>query len=110
MLRFHHFLKESAEFQRLCHKDLWQFPPGSAWIVFTDTASHACLSGQYALEQTLIIRHESLVLPGEGADLDSRGVGGLSLEIGHCPARPEPAWPCCFVIHAAEPVMLMHNP
>jgi hypothetical protein len=63
MLRFHHFLKESAEFQRLCHKDTWQFPPGSAWIVFTDTASHACLSGQYALEQTLIIRHESLSCP-----------------------------------------------
>ena len=51
MLRFHHFLKESAEFQRLCHKDVWQFPPGSAWIVFTDTASHACLSGQYALSR-----------------------------------------------------------
>jgi hypothetical protein len=63
MLRFHHFLKESEEFQKLCHKDFWEFPPGSAWIVFTDTASHACLSGQYALEQTLIIRHESLVCP-----------------------------------------------
>jgi hypothetical protein len=63
MLRFHHFLKESAEFQQLCHKDHWQFPPGSAWIVFTDTTSHACLSGQYALEQTLIIRHENLAHP-----------------------------------------------
>ncbi len=63
MLRFHHFLKESADFQRLCHKDVWEFPPGSAWIVFTDTTSHACLSGQYALEQTLIIRHESLAAP-----------------------------------------------
>jgi hypothetical protein len=63
MLRFHHFLKESAEFQRLCRKDRWEFPSGSAWIVFTDTASHACLSGQYALEQTLIIRHESLAFP-----------------------------------------------
>ena len=28
MLRFHHFLKESAEFQQLCRKDEWQFPPG----------------------------------------------------------------------------------
>lgn len=63
MLRFHHFLKESAEFQQLCRKDEWHFPPGSSWIVFTDTTSHACLRGQYALEQTLIIRHESLLYP-----------------------------------------------
>jgi hypothetical protein len=63
MLRFHHFLKENAEFQRLCKKDRWEFPPGSSWIVFTDTSSHACLSGQYALEQTVIVRHESLVYP-----------------------------------------------
>jgi 3-deoxy-D-manno-oct-2-ulosonic acid (Kdo) hydroxylase len=63
MLRFHHFLKENAEFQRLCRKDRWEFPPGSSWIVFTDTTSHACLSGQYALEQTVIVKHESLVYP-----------------------------------------------
>jgi hypothetical protein len=63
MLRFHHFLKDNAEFQSNCRKDRWEFPPGSAWIVFTDTTSHACISGQYALEQTFIVRHESLVAP-----------------------------------------------
>jgi hypothetical protein len=63
MLRFHHFLKENAEFQRLCHKDRWEFPPGSSWIVFTDTTSHACISGQYALEQTVIVSHDSLICP-----------------------------------------------
>jgi hypothetical protein len=63
MLRFHHFLKENAAFQRDCPKDRWEFPAGSTWIVFTDTASHACLSGQYALEQTFIVRRRSLAWP-----------------------------------------------
>ena len=63
MLKFHHFLKENAAFQRDCPKDRWEFPPGSSWIVFTDTTSHACLSGQFALEQTFIVRRRSLVWP-----------------------------------------------
>jgi hypothetical protein len=63
MLRFHHFLKENETFQRDCPKDRWEFPPNSTWVCFTDTTSHSCVSGQYALEQTFIVRHESLVRP-----------------------------------------------
>lgn len=63
MLRFHHFMKESAEFQANCPKNHWEFPPNSTWICFTDTTSHACLSGQYALEQTFLVRHEALAWP-----------------------------------------------
>lgn len=63
MLRFHHFLKENAAYQAEARKDTHTFPPGSTWIVFTDMVSHAVLSGQYALEQTLIVAHDSLVLP-----------------------------------------------
>src|SRR5262249_57138860 len=63
MLRFHHFLKESDDFQRGCRKDRWEFPPDTTWICFTDTTSHACLSGQFALEQTFIVRRGSLVAP-----------------------------------------------
>ena len=63
MLRFHHYMKESEAFQRDCPKDRWEFPPDSTWIVFTDTTSHSCISGQYALEQTFIVRRESLVSP-----------------------------------------------
>jgi hypothetical protein len=61
MLRFHHYLKESETFQQECPKDQWEFPPNSSWIVFTDTTSHSCISGQYALEQTFIVRRRSLV-------------------------------------------------
>ncbi len=63
MLKIHHAMKEDADFQANCRKDRWEFPAGSTWIVFTDSASHACLSGQYALEQTFIVRRASLAAP-----------------------------------------------
>lgn len=63
MLKIHHAMKEDARFQETCRKDRWEFPAGSTWIVFTDSASHACLSGQYMLEQTFIVRRSSLTCP-----------------------------------------------
>jgi hypothetical protein len=63
MLRFHHFLKESTQFQQHCRKERWEFPAGSSWICFTDTTSHSCISGQYALEQTFIVSRASLAWP-----------------------------------------------
>ena len=63
MLKIHHAMKEDARFQAGCRKDRWEFPAGSTWIVFTDSASHACLSGQFALEQTFIVRRASLANP-----------------------------------------------
>jgi hypothetical protein len=63
MLDFHNFLKENNEFQQSCRKDNWQFPPNSSWIVFTDMVSHSVLSGQFALEQTIIVDKQDLVLP-----------------------------------------------
>jgi hypothetical protein len=65
MLRFHNFLKANEEFQKHCPKRHWQFPPGSAWIVITDTASHAALRGRYALEHSYFIAPETLALPEE---------------------------------------------
>lgn len=82
MLKFHHYLKENESFQRDCPKDRWEFPPGSSWIVFTDTTSHACISGQYALEQTFIVRRESL------ADPDRAPIAILERMTGFPLARP----------------------
>jgi hypothetical protein len=45
MLRFHDFLKANDEFQERGPKRFWNFQPGSAWMVYTDTASHAVLRG-----------------------------------------------------------------
>lgn len=65
MLRFHDFLKCNDEFQERCAKRIWQFPPGSAWVVMTDTASHAALRGRFALEHSYFVSPEALALPEE---------------------------------------------
>jgi hypothetical protein len=65
MLRLHDFLKRNEEFQERSRKRVWQFPPGSMWLVFTDTASHAALRGRYALEHSYFVAPEALALPEE---------------------------------------------
>ena len=63
MMRFHNFLKENPRWQAECPKYPFQFPPGSSWMVYTDTVPHAVLAGQYALEQTFLVRPEAMVRP-----------------------------------------------
>jgi hypothetical protein len=65
MLRFHNFLKSNDDFQERCRKRFWKFPPGSAWMVITDTASHAALRGRFALEHSYFLAPESLAIPRE---------------------------------------------
>lgn len=63
MMRFHNFLKENRRWQAECPKYPFQFPAGSSWMVYTDTVPHAVLAGQYALEQTFLVRPEAMVRP-----------------------------------------------
>jgi hypothetical protein len=63
MLRFHHYLKSSAEFQQNGRLYTFAFPAGASWLSFTDQVAHAVVSGQYALEQTCIVPHEALARP-----------------------------------------------
>ncbi|HWC64870.1 MAG TPA: Kdo hydroxylase family protein, partial [Thermoanaerobaculia bacterium] len=51
------------EYQRAAPADEFRFPPGSSWVVYTDTVSHAVLSGRFALEQTFLIARRSLAAP-----------------------------------------------
>ena len=60
MLGFHDYLKSNEGYQKNCAKYRFEFPPGSAWMVFTDVVPHSVLSGQYAVEQTFIISKDSL--------------------------------------------------
>jgi hypothetical protein len=57
MRRFHNYMKDTPAFQArdADYREI-RFPPGCAWMVFTDTASHASISGQHALVNTFIIR------------------------------------------------------
>ena len=63
MLRFHDHLKENAEYQSSSPKHRLDFPPNSAWMVYTDCVPHSVLSGRFALEQTFIIPFTALVAP-----------------------------------------------
>jgi len=63
MVRFHNYLKENSSFQKNCPKQHWEFPSGSSGMAYTDMVSHAVLSGQFALEQTLIVARQVIVTP-----------------------------------------------
>jgi hypothetical protein len=65
MHRFHNYLKANKDFQEKGFKRFWTFPPGSAWVVFTDTCSHAALRGRFALEHSYFVSPSALVLPEE---------------------------------------------
>lgn len=78
MLNQHNFLKENEEFQKNCPKDYWEFPPNCCWAVFTDQVSHAATSGQYALEQTILVPRHALIHPEDSP------VGVLEKLTGSC--------------------------
>ncbi len=63
MMRLHNTMKEDAEFQRTCSRELVEFCPGSSWMVYTETVPHAVLAGQYALEQTFLVDPAAMVTP-----------------------------------------------
>jgi hypothetical protein len=63
MLRFHHYMKENATYQESARAERMEFPPGSTWMVFTDMVAHSVLSGQFALEQTLLVPRDAMFLP-----------------------------------------------
>jgi hypothetical protein len=63
MMNLHNTMKESADFQRNCAKESFNFVPGSSWMVYTETVPHAVLAGQYALEQTFLVDRAAMVTP-----------------------------------------------
>ncbi|WP_431276360.1 Kdo hydroxylase family protein [Variovorax ureilyticus] len=53
MLQLHDGMKSDLEYQKNSDQQTVPFPPGSVWVCFSDQTSHAVMSGQYMLEQTL---------------------------------------------------------
>jgi hypothetical protein len=53
MLQLHDGMKSDPEYQKNSPQLVMPFPPGSTWVCFSDQTSHAVVSGQYMLEQTL---------------------------------------------------------
>lgn len=64
MRKFHNYMKDTPAFQQQQqgHQE-FSFPPFSAWMVYTDMVSHACLSGQHAFVHTSLVRLENCHLP-----------------------------------------------
>jgi hypothetical protein len=48
-------------------------------MVYTDTVPHAVLAGQYALEQTFLVRPEALVTPETSPLKVLEGIAGTTL-------------------------------
>ena len=64
MRRFHNFMKDTPSFQSTSegHRE-FRFKPFTAWMVFTDMVSHACIEGRFAFIDTFVIRLKSCRLP-----------------------------------------------
>jgi hypothetical protein len=53
MLQLHDGMKSDLAYQKEAQQVTMPFPPGSVWVCFSDQTSHAVMSGQYMMEQTL---------------------------------------------------------
>ncbi|WP_304306363.1 Kdo hydroxylase family protein [Pseudacidovorax intermedius] len=56
MLQLHDGMKRDLDYQRNSPQQTVRFPAGSTWVCFSDQTSHAAMSGQYMMEQTLFLR------------------------------------------------------
>lgn len=63
MHRLHNVLKLNDDFQDKSSRRLWSFPPGAAWLFFTDGISYANLRGRFLLDQAILISPQALLHP-----------------------------------------------
>ena len=59
MLQLHDGMKSDLQYQQQAQQLTMAFPPGSSWVCFSDQTSHAVMSGQFMLEQTLHLSPEA---------------------------------------------------
>ncbi|MDA7417503.1 Kdo hydroxylase family protein [Xenophilus arseniciresistens] len=55
MLQLHDGMKSDLDYQARAPQETMAFPAGSTWVCFSDQTSHAVMSGQYMMEQTLYL-------------------------------------------------------
>ena len=55
MLRIHDGMKADESYQSDCPQISLAIQPGATWACFTDSVSHAAMSGQFAFEQTFYL-------------------------------------------------------
>jgi hypothetical protein len=52
MLQLHDAMKSDLDYQKDAPQETFGFPPGCAWVCFSDQTSHSVMSGQYMMEYT----------------------------------------------------------
>ncbi|RKP59093.1 Kdo hydroxylase family protein [Pararobbsia silviterrae] len=63
MLHLHDAMKADLDYQRDAAQQTMPFPAGSTWVCFSDQTSHAVMSGQFMMEQTLFLAARDMVEP-----------------------------------------------
>jgi hypothetical protein len=85
MLQLHDGMKQAPDYQKTVGQAPVPFPSGSVWVCFSDQTSHAVVSGQYMLEQTL------LLAPAHQYDTQASPLAILSKLMGRPLVAPRPA-------------------
>ena len=65
MLQIHHHMKADRAYQHTVSQQEVSFAAGTTWIVFTDSVSHAAMSGQFLLEQTFMLPVDAMQDPAK---------------------------------------------
>lgn len=63
MLGLHDAMKADMGYQQSCGQETMPFPPGCAWVCFSDQTSHAVMSGQFMMEQTYFLPPKAMAFP-----------------------------------------------
>jgi hypothetical protein len=77
MLQLHDAMKADLDYQKNAPQVTFNFPPGCAWVCFSDQTSHAVMSGQYMMEYT------SQLSPMQQYDKESSPLAILTRLQGH---------------------------
>jgi hypothetical protein len=63
MLKLHDRAKADLAYQNGCAQEIVNFAPGTTWLCFSDQVMHAAVSGQFMLEQTILLPVSSMYDP-----------------------------------------------
>ncbi len=65
MLGIHDGMKADEAYQRESPQLQFEIAPGTTWLCYTDSVSHAAMSGQFAMEQTFYLPVEAMSDPAK---------------------------------------------
>jgi hypothetical protein len=79
MLGLHDRMKADEEYQARAQQTELSIPAGASWACFTDSVSHAAMSGQFAFEQTFYLPVEAMQDPSRSPQKVLERLAGRAL-------------------------------